>query len=417
MVDVAGSDATEAFDNAGHSDDADEIMAEYRIGKLKGESKAPTTKTVRVAFKPVAQAQKSVDGSTSAAVIGGSVLSLGALTAVVLGLRKVDLTALSGLLEMHQIAAPRSAKGWGFGEGVAIGSAVALLAGGLAARKLSQALIVGHAPREASHKRIPRIPKADPLLSRGFLDPQAFQALPLAVKELLAPNVYRLVFELPTPDTVLGLPIGQHVSIKGTIDGATVQRSYTPVSNNSDKGILDLVIKVYPDGLLTGRYLANLSVGDEVLFRGPKGAMRYQRGLCKKIGMLAGGTGITPMYQVIRAICEDPKDTTEVSLIYANRTEGDILLRKELEAFSARYPKNLTIHYLLDSPPEGWTYGTGFVTKELMSAKFPGPQDQGSKVMLCGPPPMVNAAKKGLVELGYQKPGLASKMADQVFCF
>lgn len=417
MVDVAGSDATQAFDDAGHSEDADEIMAAYRIGKLKGDSKASKTKTVRVALKPVLQAQKSVKGSVSPATLGGTVLSLGALTAVVLGLRKMDLSALSHLLRLHQLGGPKSAKGAGFGEGLALGSAIALLAGGLAARKLSQVVVVGHAPREAAHKRIPRIPEADPLLSRGFLDPHTFQPLHLAVKELLAPNVYRLLFELPTPDTVLGLPIGQHVSIKGTIDGATVQRSYTPVSNNSDKGILDLVIKVYPDGLLTGKYLANLSVGDEVLFRGPKGAMRYRRGLCKKIGMLAGGTGITPMYQVIRAICEDPRDTTEVSLIYANRTEGDILLRTELESFAARYPKSLSIHYLLDSPPEDWTHGTGYVTKELMSAKFPNPQEQGSKVMLCGPPPMVNAAKKSLVELGYEKPGLASKMADQIFCF
>ncbi|MDE9440018.1 hypothetical protein EWS82_13140, partial [Staphylococcus xylosus] len=109
--------------------------------------------------------------------------------------------------------------------------------------------------------------------------------------------------------------------IKAAIDGADVSRSYTPVSNNTDLGRLELVIKCYPDGLLTGKYLANLKVGDKVLFRGPKGAMRYKRGLCKKIGMIAGGTGITPMYQLIRAICEDDKDTTEVSLILANRTE------------------------------------------------------------------------------------------------
>ena len=52
----------------------------------------------------------------------------------------------------------------------------------------------------------------------------------------------------------------------------------------------------------------------------------------KKIGMVAGGTGITPMLQIIRAIQRDPTDTTEVWLIFANQTEEDILLRKELEA-------------------------------------------------------------------------------------
>lgn len=422
MLDVAGKDATEAFDNAGHSEDADEIMEEFRIGKLKGGSKKPVAAAVRVAVKAVPQAKKlagsTAGSSSSAAAVGGTVVSLGALAAAVLGLKKMDLSGLSHILKTAQATGgSRTGGGFGFGEGFVVASALALLASGLAFSKLSSLIIVPHAARELPHRKMRRVARPDPLLSRGFLDPQTYQALPLVTKELLAPNVYRLVFELPSPDAVLGLPIGQHVAIKATVDGAVVQRSYTPVSNNSDRGILDLVIKVYPDGLLTGKYLAGLEVGDEVLFRGPKGAMRYSRGLCSKIGMLAGGTGITPMYQLIRAICEDPRDTTEVSLIYANRTEGDILLREELEAFARRYPKNLSIHYLLDSPPEGWTHGTGYVTRELMAERFPDPKVDGSKVMLCGPPGMVNAAKKALVELGYEKPAVASKMTDQVFCF
>lgn len=59
-----------------------------------------------------------------------------------------------------------------------------------------------------------------------------------------------------------------------------------------------MVIKIYDDGELTGKYLKNLEVGDEVEFRGPKGAMRYRKGMVREIGMVAGGTGITPMYQV-----------------------------------------------------------------------------------------------------------------------
>lgn len=412
MLDVAGKDATQEFDDAGHSGDAEEIMAAYRIGKLKGGTKAPDLKAVRVAVKAVPQAQKA--SSHLPAAVGGTIVSLGALAGAVFGLRRTDLSSLSHLVRIGQ---PGGAEGFGFVEGFLLASTMALLVGGYSVRKLSQIISLdGFLHREAVHKKIPRVAKADPLLSRGWLDPQTFHPLPLVEKTLVAPNVYRLVFELPTPDTVLGLPIGQHVSIKATIDGATVQRSYTPVSNNSDKGILDLVIKVYPDGLLTGKYLANLSVGDEVMFRGPKGAMRYKRGLCKKIGMLAGGTGITPMYQLIRAICEDPRDTTEVSLIYANRTEDDILLRGELESFAKRYPMNLKIHYLLDNPPDNWAYGTGFVTKELMAERFPGPREE-SKVMLCGPPGMVNAAKKALADLGFEKPGVATKMTDQVFCF
>ncbi|CAK96725.1 uncharacterized protein An08g09460 [Aspergillus niger] len=242
------------------------------------------------------------------------------------------------------------------------------------------------------------------------------KALPLVEKTLLAPNVYRFVFQLPRKGDVVGLPIGQHVAIKATVNGQSVSRSYTPTSNNLDLGRLELVIKCYPDGLLTGQYLANLEVGDKVLFRGPKGAMRYKRNLCKKIGMIAGGTGITPMFQLIRAICEDDKDTTEISLVYANRTEDDILLRTELEAFASAYPKSLKIWYMLDHPPNDWQYGKGYVTPDVMRERLPGPGPD-TRIMLCGPPGMVNAAKKGLAGLGFQAPGAVAKMTDQIFSF
>lgn len=127
-----------------------------------------------------------------------------------------------------------------------------------------------------------------------------------------------------------------------------VTRSYTPTSNNLDLGRLEFVVKCYPDSLLTGQYLANLKKGDKVLFRVSKGAMEYRQGLCKPIGMIAGETGITLMYQLIRAICENDTDMTEISLIYANCTEDDILLRQELETFARNYPKNLKLWYMLD---------------------------------------------------------------------
>jgi len=81
------------------------------------------------------------------------------------------------------------------------------------------------------------------------------------------------VFKLPKEDSILGLPIGQHLSIRGNANAKTVSRSHNPVSNNSDAGELRLVIKVYPDGQLAGGYLEDLNVGDDVEFRGPKGAM------------------------------------------------------------------------------------------------------------------------------------------------
>lgn len=253
------------------------------------------------------------------------------------------------------------------------------------------------------------------IVTEPVLHPQQYRKFPLIRKDKLSPNTFRFVFALPKSRDVLGLPTGQHVAIRGECAGKMVARSYTPTSNNSDLGRMELVIKVYPDGLLTN-YLANLEINDLVEFRGPKGSMTYTRDLCKSLGMVAGGTGITPMYQLIRAICEDPKDTTQVSLLYANQTEEDILLREELDNWASKFPQKFKVWYILDRPPPDWKYGSGFITKELIEERLAGPSAD-SKVHLCGPPGMIAAMKKNLEVLGYEKPGSLSKATDQVFMY
>ncbi|KAI1430180.1 hypothetical protein F5Y12DRAFT_722423 [Xylaria sp. FL1777] len=413
LVDVAGKDASEEFDNAGHSEDASEIMATYRIGKLQGGSKKKVTSTVRLSVGVTARKPDTTKSSIN------TVLSFGAATAVVLstaGLyHVVNQRGLFTALQNRPML--RRTQGLGFLEGFLIASAVFGFAGTMLSRNLLKVMhshpsFMNYPP----HVKLPKRAKPDLLNQGGWLHPTTFQSLPVVKKDLVAPNTYHIKFELPTSESVLGLPIGQHVAITADVNGQAVTRSYTPISNNVDRGTLDLIIKCYPDGKLTGGYLANLSIGDEVKFRGPKGAMRYKRGYCKRIGMLAGGSGITPMYQLIRAICEDERDTTEISLIYANRTEADILLRSELDAFARKYPKNLKLYYILDTRSPGWEGGVGFVTKDILAEHFPA-SSTDSKAMICGPPGMVNAAKKALVELGFEKPGAMSKMSDQIFCF
>lgn len=107
------------------------------------------------------------------------------------------------------------------------------------------------------------VPRA-PLITSS----QDYQKFPLIRRDELSDDSFRLVFALPAKTTMLGLPIGQHVAIRGYFDDEsghhTVTRSYTPVSNNKDLGRLELVIKMYSDGQLTGKYLSGLKIGDEV---------------------------------------------------------------------------------------------------------------------------------------------------------
>lgn len=109
--------------------------------------------------------------------------------------------------------------------------------------------------------------------------------------------------------------------------------------------------------------------------------------------MIAGGTGITPMMQVIRASLKDTLDTTKLSLIYANVNPEDILLKAEIDALSQLHKDRFEVYYVLNNPPaSGWQGGAGFVTREQIKQFMPAASIEG-KVLLCGPPPMINAMK------------------------
>ncbi|KAK9722380.1 NADH-cytochrome b5 reductase [Basidiobolus ranarum] len=249
---------------------------------------------------------------------------------------------------------------------------------------------------------------------KAVLDKVKFQKFPLIEKMIISHNTAIYRFGLPHPQDVLGLPIGQHISVMATIDGKEVMRSYTPTSSDDDSGHFDLLIKTYPNGNIS-RVFADLKLGDTLNVRGPKGNFTYTPGLVKSFGMIAGGTGITPMYQIIHAILKNPEDKTQINLIFANVNQEDILLKSELDELAKKHD-NFNLHYVLNNPPEGWTGGVGFVTEAMIKELCPGPSAD-SKMLLCGPPPMVKAMSGYCVNLGFEKPRALSKLEDQVFKF
>jgi cytochrome-b5 reductase len=180
-------------------------------------------------------------------------------------------------------------------------------------------------------------------------------------------------------------------------------RNYTPTSSNDDKGFFDLVIKVYPKGKMS-QYMESLRVGvDSIEVAGPKGEFIYQPNQFRRLGMLAGGTGITPMLQVIREVLKHaPQDKTVMNLLYGNVTVQDIILREDLDSLTAKHKDQFTLYHVLNECPEGWTQGKGFITKELIQQHLPAPADD-IKILLCGPPPMIKAMREHLSALGYEK--------------
>ncbi|XP_043267373.1 NADH-cytochrome b5 reductase 3 isoform X2 [Venturia canescens] len=246
-------------------------------------------------------------------------------------------------------------------------------------------------------------------------DPTTKYKLPLIEKEIISHDTRRFRFGLPSADHVLGLQTGQHVLLTANLNGEVVIRAYTPVSSEEEHGFVDLVVKVYfknvhpkfPEGGKMSQHLESMKIGDEVEFRGPSGRLVYKGAgkfsikllrkdppiehVVNKAIMIAGGTGITPMLQLIRTITKDPTDHTKMALLFANQTEKDILLREELEELASKHSDQFKLWYTLDSSSDTWKYSTGHVNGEMI-AKHTFPPSPETIVLMCGPPPMINFA-------------------------
>ncbi|KAF8912843.1 NADH-cytochrome b5 reductase [Gymnopilus junonius] len=248
------------------------------------------------------------------------------------------------------------------------------------------------------------------------LDPNKWKEFPLEKVTKVSPNTAIYRFTLPHIQDVLGLPIGQHISVSAEINGKIVTRSYTPISNDDDRGRFDLIIKTYEKGNIS-KHVSLLKIGQTIRVKGPKGNFTYTPNMVNHLSLIAGGTGISPMIQVIRAALRNPFDRTTVTLIYANVNEEDILLKDDLEELQDVNELKFKIFYVLNNPPPGWKGGVGFVTKEHIKEHLPNPAATDSKILICGPPPMVSAMKKNLEELKYPVPNTISKLHDKVFVF
>ncbi|CAD5227611.1 unnamed protein product [Bursaphelenchus xylophilus] len=253
-----------------------------------------------------------------------------------------------------------------------------------------------------------------------FTDDCIQHSLLLIEKTKVSPDSYIFRFELPSEEHVPGLKPHQHVKLHAKIDGEPVFRKMTPITDDDTAGYMDLLIKIYqqtpeyPDGGLFTRWLDTVEVGEDVLISGPIHKVCYEgEGVFsgrkvshlkgrkfKNIILIAGGTGITPMYQIITHSLKYDKDDINIWLLFANRTTKDVLLKEELDKLAAENPR-FHVWYTVSTPDDTWNYSVGYITKEMISTHLPSPSED-TITLVIGPLGMKKfAVYPALKELGY----------------
>ncbi|KDQ57289.1 hypothetical protein JAAARDRAFT_70219 [Jaapia argillacea MUCL 33604] len=254
----------------------------------------------------------------------------------------------------------------------------------------------------------------------AFLERTTWKSAKLVNIQKVNYDSYLYRFALPREDQLLGLPVGQHVFVRlrRKDTGEVVQRAYTPVSKQGAIGFIEFLIKLYlptleyPVGGKMTSCFHKLVIGDSVELKGPLGSFVWDgpgsavwkgvRRILKEVGMICGGSGVTPILQVLRAILDNAEDPVKIWVISANKTEADILCRQELDSlFTLHGQDRFKLHYTLSKVPEAWCYSTGRINDVMMAEHLPAPSEH-SLITVCGPDAMIShSVKPGLQRLGW----------------
>ncbi|CAE8662576.1 unnamed protein product, partial [Polarella glacialis] len=218
-----------------------------------------------------------------------------------------------------------------------------------------------------------------------------FRPFPILEIRQVTSDTKILKCKLPTDSHTMGMTVSGLVMVNGEkgADGTAVARPYTPISLDDQTGYFELMVKGYPTGIVS-KYLCSLKPGDSLEVKGPFTKLPYTANMKKQIGMIAGGSGITPMVQVVKEILKNPADKTQVTLIYGNQSPTNIPLRAELDNLVASSKGQLAVHYIVDKNDtnDSNIAHVGFVDAGLCAGLLP-PPSPDNLVYICGPPGML----------------------------
>ncbi|EPY35309.1 NADH-dependent fumarate reductase [Angomonas deanei] len=220
-----------------------------------------------------------------------------------------------------------------------------------------------------------------------------------------------LRFNLPGQLQRTGLALGQFIGIRGEWDGQQLIGYYSPITLPDDYGVIGILARSDKGNLR--EWISALEPGDAVEMKACGGLkidrrfsqrhFFFRNQKIRKLALIAGGTGIAPMIQIVRAAVKKPfmDSIQHISLIYAAEDVSELTYRQLLESYQAEYGREKFIcHFVLNRPPPQWTDGVGFVDAALLQTAVPAPSND-LLVCICGPPVMQKAVKAALNAQGH----------------
>jgi len=176
----------------------------------------------------------------------------------------------------------------------------------------------------------------------------------------------------------------------------------------SHDGALEFSIKALGDW--SAQVVPALTAGARVWVDGPFGAFTSERKAGQGFVMIAGGIGIAPMRSMLLTM-RDRGDRRHVVLFFAVHDESRLIFRDEIERLRASL--NLTLVCVFEVPPPGWSGEGGQITSDMLRRHLP-PQFARYHYFVCGPPPMMDAVERSLVELGVRAASIDSERFNLV---
>ena len=223
----------------------------------------------------------------------------------------------------------------------------------------------------------------------------------VAAAQRETPNASRLELEV---DGWPGNAPGQHLDVRLTApDGYTATRSYS-IASSGPSNRVTLAVDKLPDGEVSPYLVDDVRAGDMLEVHGPLGAFFVwapvaDTGDSRPVQLIAGGSGVVPLFAMARAHAE-ADDPTPFRMLYSVRTPDDVYFADELLALAeASAPLRLDLVYTRRTP-DGWPTAAGRITREALEASVI-PAAEQPRVYVCGSTGFVERVAGWLVGLGH----------------